>query len=70
MEKSEEIRRQQRAENNLLNEKIVNIEEEYYTSKTIQLDLLEQLKKLEEQLQSSLGEIDKLVKFNKLLENN
>ena len=70
LEKSEEIRRQQRAENSLLNEKIVTIEEEYYTSKTIQLDLLEQLKKLEDQLQKSLSEVDKLVKFNKLLENN
>jgi len=35
LEKSEEVRRQQRAENLLFNEKIVTIEEEYYSSKTI-----------------------------------
>ena len=51
LEKSEEVRRQQRAENLLFNEKIVTIEEEYYSSKTIQLDLLEQLKNMEEQFQ-------------------
>lgn len=48
-DKSDEQKRQQRVENFQLNEKIVEIEEECYGSKTIQLDLLEQLKTLEEQ---------------------
>jgi chromosome segregation ATPase len=70
LERSEEQRRYQRTENFELNEKIIQIEEECYGSKTIQLDLLEQLKTLDGQLHIAQKKIEELLDINQMLENN
>ena len=53
-----------------LNEKIIVLEEELYESKTIQLDLLEQLKVLEDKLVGAESKISELLDLNEALEKN
>lgn len=47
LEESEDARRQLKIDLEELNQRLISIEEELYESKTIQLELLEQLKDLE-----------------------
>ena len=64
LEASEESREQLKLDLNEANEKIIQIEEELYESKTIQLELLENLKQAEEKLEQYMveneGKIDDL----------
>ena len=53
-----------------LNERIVVFEEELYESKTIQLDLLDQLKLVEDKLQAAEEKIIEMINLNEQLEKN
>ena len=47
-----------------MNDKIISFEEELFESKTIQLDLLDQLKLVEDNLSLAEEKIDELLKLN------
>ena len=51
-----------------LNIRIINFEEELFESKTIQLDLLDQLNLTEDKLDVSLEKIEGLLQLNKEME--
>ena len=53
-----------------LNEKIIILEEELYESKTIQLDLLDQVKLLEEKVDLGEDRIQELMNIVEMLEKN
>jgi hypothetical protein len=46
-----------------MNERIIQLEEDLYESKTIQLDLLENLKQTEDQLQGLEGQYEDKLEF-------
>ena len=53
-----------------LNDKIIELEEELFESKSVQLDMLEQLKVMEDKLITAEGKIIELLGVNEMLEKN
>ena len=70
LEESEEIRRQLKIDLDELNQTLIKSEEQLYESKTIQLELLEQLKDLELKFGFAEEKIEELKKLNYALERN
>jgi len=70
LEESESARESLKNDIAELNEKIVVLEEEVYESKTIQLDLLDQLKVMEDKLIGAEAKIIELLDLNEALEKN
>ena len=70
LEESNEARRSLKYDIEELNEKVIVFEEELFESKTIQLDLLDQLKLAEDKVSLAEEKIDELLKLNEELEKN
>ena len=67
---SEEARQFLKEDIGSLNEKIIHFEEDLFESKTIQLDLLDQLKLVENNLQLAEDKIQELININEELEKS
>jgi len=52
-----------------MSEKLISFEEDIYESKSIQLELLEQLKEVEDSLELSEAKLEELIQVNEQLEN-
>ena len=64
IEESEESRANLKGDVRRLSEKLITFEEDLFESKSIQLELLEQLKEVEESLELSEAKLEELIAVN------
>jgi len=69
LEKSDQARKDVKHELQLANDKIIQLEEELYESKTIQKELLDQLKEIEDSVEDSFNEVARLKAMNAQMKN-
>jgi len=69
LQKSDVARQGVKAELSAANDKIIYLEEELFESKTIQKELLDQLKEIEDQVEDQMNENERLKEINANIKN-